>query len=197
MFNKYTFLEIFRLFISFIYTKLFYWNSRLIRLPFDIRYRKNIYLGKSLTTGINCRIEVVKAINDEKVIWFGDNVQINDYVHITGLGSVVIGNGVLIASKVYISDCVHGSYLGDEFDSNPTLLPSERELFSKPVLIKDNVWIGEFVSVLPGVTIGEGTIVGANSVVSKNLPDYVIAVGSPAIPIKKFNFKNQRWEKIF
>jgi lipopolysaccharide O-acetyltransferase len=49
---------------------------------------------------------------------------------------------------------------------------------------------------LPGVTIGRGTIVGANSVVSKNLPDYVIAVGSPARPIKKFNFQTQKWEKI-
>jgi lipopolysaccharide O-acetyltransferase len=66
----------------------------------------------------------------------------------------------------------------------------------KPIIIEDNVWLGEFVSVLPGVTIGKGTIVGANSVVSKDLPKYVIAVGSPAKPVKKFNFSTQRWEKI-
>ncbi|MNE30962.1 putative acetyltransferase [compost metagenome] len=52
------------------------------------------------------------------------------------------------------------------------------------------------VSILPGVTIGRGTIIGANSVVTKDLPPNVIAVGSPAIPIKKYNFINDKWEKI-
>lgn len=120
----------------------------------------------------------------------------NDYVHITAMESVVIGNNVLLASKIYISDCSHGSYLGDEFDSHPDSIPKERDMYSKPVVIEDNVWLGEFVSVLPGVTIGKGTIVGANSVVSKSLPAFVIAVGTPAKPIKKFNFQTERWEII-
>jgi lipopolysaccharide O-acetyltransferase len=110
--------------------------------------------------------------------------------------SVTIGNNVLLASKIYISDCSHGSYCGDENDTHPNTIPKDRSLFAKPVLIEDNVWLGEFVSVLPGVSIGKGTIVGANSVVSKSLPDNVIAVGSPAKPIKKFNFQTSRWEKI-
>jgi lipopolysaccharide O-acetyltransferase len=127
---------------------------------------------------------------------FGKGVQINDYVHITAIESVKIGNRVLIASKVYISDCSHGSYSGDQFDSEPNSIPIERPLFSKPVCIQDNVWIGESVSILPGVTIGEGSIIGANSVVSKSIPENVIAVGSPAKPIKKYNFETKRWEKI-
>ena len=195
MLNKYSIIGFFKLFISLIYTKLFYRNARLIRLPFDIRNRKNISIGDNLTTGINCRLEAY-PIDDKIVLKFGKNVQINDYVHITAMKSVLIGNNVLIASKVYISDCSHGSYAGDENDSNPNSIPSERPLFAKPVFISDNVWLGEFVSVLPGVTIGKGTIVGANSVVSKNLPDYVIAVGIPAKPIKKFNFETQKWQKI-
>jgi lipopolysaccharide O-acetyltransferase len=110
--------------------------------------------------------------------------------------SVIIGNNVLLASKIYISDCSHGCYSGNVNDSNPDTLPVDRPLFSNPIIIEDNVWLGEFVSVLPGVTIGKGTIVGANSVVSKSLPPNVIAVGSPAKPIKKFNFQTSRWEKI-
>ncbi|WP_278020425.1 hypothetical protein [Flavobacterium ginsengisoli] len=125
----------------------------------------------------------------------GKNVQINDFVHITAVENVLIEDNVLIASKVYISDSSHGSYKGDENDSNPNLIPKDRLLVSKPITIKENVWLGEFVSVLPGVTIGKGTIVGANSVVSKSLPEYVIAVGIPAKPIKKFNFQSQKWEK--
>lgn len=100
-----------------------------------------------------------------------------------------------MASKIYISDCTHGSYIGDINDSDPMTLPIERPLSVKSVKIEDNVWLGEFVSVLPGVTIGKGTIVGANSVVSKSLPPYVIAVGSPAKPIKFYNFDTQKWEK--
>ena len=130
------------------------------------------------------------------VLKFGENVQMNDYVHITAAKSVEIGDNVLMASKIYISDCSHGSYLGDSNDSNPLTSPIGRPLSVKPVKIGNNVWLGEFVSVLPGVTIGQGTIVGANSVVSKSLPPNVIAVGSPAKPIKKFNFETNQWERI-
>jgi lipopolysaccharide O-acetyltransferase len=111
--------------------------------------------------------------------------------------SVTIGNNVLLASKIFISDCSHGSYIGNEMDCHPGTIPVDRPLFAKPVIIEDNVWLGEFVTVLAGVTIGKGTIVGANSVVSKSLPANVIAAGTPAKPIKKFNFETSRWEKIY
>lgn len=192
--RSYDLLGLYRLFISLIYTKLYFPSAKIIRLPFDIRNKCNIIIGKNFTAGFGCRLESFSS--NTCSIRIGDNVQINDYVHITGLSSVKIGNGVLMASKIYISDCSHGSYRGDENDSDPCVSPSERILNSKPVIIEDNVWLGEFVSVLPGVRIGKGTIVGANSVVSKSLPDFVIAVGSPAKPIKKYNFQNLRWEKI-
>ena len=172
-------------------------KARLIRFPIDIRNKKNIDLGRNLTTGIGCRIECF-PINDagEVVLKFGENVQMNDYVHITAAKSVEIGDNVLMASKIYISDCSHGSYLGDSNDSSPLTSPIDRPLSVKPVKIENNVWLGEYVSVLPGVTIGQGTIVGANSVVSKSLPPNVIAVGAPAKPIKKFNFETNQWERI-
>jgi acetyltransferase-like isoleucine patch superfamily enzyme len=194
--KRYTILGLRKLLFSYINTKLFYSKSRLIRFPFDVRNKSNIDFGIGLTTGVGCRIEAFPKIKENIVLQFGKNVQINDYVHITAMESVKIGNNVLLASKIYISDCSHGSYCGDENDSSPNTIPATRTLFAKPVLIEDNVWLGEFVSVLPGVTIGKGTIVGANSVVAKSLPANVIAVGSPAKPIKKFNFQTSRWEKI-
>lgn len=172
-------------------------KSRLIRFPIDIRNKKNIDFGNNLTTGVGCRLECFPTEpTDNILLKFGDNVQLNDYVHITAAKSVEIGDNVLMASKIYISDCSHGSYLGDSNDSNPFTSPIARPLSVKPVKIENNVWLGEFVSVLPGVTIGQGTIVGANSVVSKSLPPNVIAVGSPAKPIKKFNFETNQWERI-
>jgi acetyltransferase-like isoleucine patch superfamily enzyme len=195
LFKRYSFLQLINLAFNLIRTKIVFKEARLIRFPIDIRGRKYIVIKKGFTTGIGCRFEAYPA-DENKVLHIGKNVQINDYVHITAMSNVIIGNDVLIASKVYISDCSHGSYSGNKFDSNPNTIPAERKLFSKPVEIKDNAWLGEFVCVLPGVTIGKGTIVGANSVVTKDLPPYVIAVGAPAKPIKKYNFESQRWEKI-
>ncbi|MHA3787229.1 DapH/DapD/GlmU-related protein [Flavobacterium hauense] len=193
--GKYTILGYIHLCISLVRTKLTFRKARIIRFPLDLRGKKYIDVSEGFTTGFGCRLEAY-PLNKEKVLFIGKNVQMNDYVHITAMEKVVIGNNVLMASKIYISDCSHGSYSGNEHDSAPDSIPAERKMHSKPVVIEDNVWLGEFVSVLPGVTIGQGSIVGANSVVSRDLPKNVIAVGSPAKPIKKYNFETKRWEKI-
>ena len=192
--KKYGLSQIFYLSYCKFRTLFIFPNARIIRFPIDIRGKKFIQVSKGFTTGVGCRIEAYPE-TDKKVLFFGENFQMNDYVHITAMQSVKIGNNVLLASKIYISDCSHGTYSGNENDSHPDSIPHDRPLSSKPVVIEDNVWLGEFVSVLPGVTIGKGSIVGANSVVSKSLPPYVIAVGTPAKPIKKFNFETNKWEK--
>ena len=196
MIKQYDFFGGVKMIKNYIFTKLFFPQARIIRFPFDVRGKKYIYWGTQLTTGYGCRIEAYPLNKqDKKVLKFGKDVQLNDYVHITAMRSVIIGNNVLMASKIYISDCTHGSYSLEKSDS-PEIPPMQRDYYCKPVRIEDNVWLGEFVSVLPGVTIGKGAIVGANSVVTKDLPPYVIAVGIPAKPIKKYNFETQTWEKL-
>jgi acetyltransferase-like isoleucine patch superfamily enzyme len=193
--KKYSFGEILKLLFFITYTKVIIPNARIIRYPIDIRGRKNIEFGKKFAAGYHCRIET-HASSKEKVLIIGQNVQINDFVHIAAKQSVVIGNNVLIASKVFISDISHGSYNGDIFDSEPETDPQKRKLVSKPVSIDENVWIGESVSILPGVRIGKASIIGANSVVTKDIPDYCIAAGNPAKVIKRYNFNTGRWEKV-
>lgn len=187
--------EIFYLFYCLLCTKCTIPSARLLRFPIDIRGKNGISFGHRLTTGYGCRLESFSQ-NGCKSLFFGDDVQINDYVHINALESVRIGNNVLIASKVFITDLLHGSYKGDENDSNPDSVAKERPLSSNPVCIQDNVWIGELVSVLPGVTIGRNSIIGANSVVTKSIPENCIAAGNPAKVIKQFNLKTKRWERI-
>ena len=196
MIKQYGCCGLLKLSISFIRSKLFYPKARLIRFPFDIRGKKFINYGKGFTTGRGCRIEAYPLDGKSTSIIIGENVQINDYVHITGIKKVVIGSNVLIAGKVYISDSGHGNYSGSEHDSHPLSIPRERPFFCKEVIIEDYVWIGESVSVLAGVTIGKGSIIGANSVVTKSVPEYTIAAGNPAYLLKKFNFENNKWEKI-
>lgn len=76
----------------------------------------------------------------------------------------------------------------DKAVSDFTLPPAQRKLTSKKVKIGNNTWIGESVMILPGVIIGEGCIIGAGSIVTKNIPEYIIAVGNPACVIKSYGF---------
>lgn len=193
--QKYSFSQFLYLFTCKIRGYFLFPNARIIRFPIDVRGKKYMKVGNNFTTGKGCRIEAY-PLSNEITIHIGDNLQINDYVHITAVQNITIGNNVLIASKVYISDCSHGNYSGSIHDSSPIIPPSDRSLVAKEVIIEDNVWLGEFVSVLPGVKIGQGAIIGANSVVTKDIPSNVIAVGIPAKPIKQFNFTTHKWEKI-
>lgn len=197
MIKKYGVFGFFRLVISFLYTKILFPRTRLIRLPFDIRNKRFIELGNFLTTGVGCRIEAFPLIKDsnEIILKFGNNIEINDYVHIAAGSWISIGNNVLIASKVFISDINHGNYTFENQDS-PLSIPKERNLSTKPVIIEDNVWIGESVCILPGVKIGKGSIIGSLSVVTKNIPEFSIAIGSPAKVVKKYCFLTNKWIKI-
>lgn len=192
-----------RLIINVLISKLFISASaRIVRYPFYVRGNRNIDWGNNLTAGTNLRIDAFTHLQknskkkNKKIIRFGNHVELNDYVHIAGVEKIEIGNKVLIASKVFITDHSHGEYSAAHNQSNPNTPPSERKIISKPVIIKDNVWIGEQTAILPGVIIGEGSIIGALSLVNKNIPPYSIAVGSPARVIKTFNFGTGKWEKI-
>ena len=195
--EKYSIFQIFCLIFYKIKGCLIFKNARLIRFPFRVRGKQYIKIGKGFTTGFNCRLDAfnINNLNEKYLIEIGENVEINDDVHIGAVEKIVIGDNVLIASKVYISDHNHGSYKGEEQDS-PMSMPKKRKIYSSPIKIERNVWIGEFVSILQGVTVGEGSIIGTMSVVTKDIPPYTIVVGSPAKPIKRYNFETKKWEKI-
>ncbi|GGB76788.1 DapH/DapD/GlmU-related protein [Deinococcus soli (ex Cha et al. 2016)] len=153
-------------------------------------------IGQKFKMGRRCRVEIIHSHNGLKYaphLIVGDRVSLNDDVHIACAHEIFIGNDVLMASKIFISDHDHGSYTGDEPDT-PNSAPNDRLLNLKPVIIGDRVWIGEMVSVLPGVKIGAGSIIGAGSVVTKSIPEGCIAVGSPARVVKKYNTSSGLWE---
>ena len=113
----------------------------------------------------------------------GDNVSINYSVHIAAIDKIIIGDGTLLSSKIFITDHFHGDTSRKSLETPP----SKRLLFSKgPVIIGKNVWIGENVAIMPGVTIGNNSVIGANSVVTNNIPSFSVAVGSPAKVIKEY-----------
>ena len=108
-------------------------------------------------------------------IFAGDNLYINFDCTILDCNEVHIGNNVLLAPKVQIYTGYH--------PIDPNLRLSGKEL-AAPVNIGDNVWLGGGVIVCPGVTIGSNTTIGAGSVVTKDIPNNVVAVGNPCRVIK-------------
>lgn len=117
-------------------------------------------------------------------IIIGNNVCFNTDIHIGCIDRVEIGDNCLFGSRIYITDHDHGS----TSPSDILLPPIERKLYSKgPVIIEKNVYVGEGVSILSGVTIGENSIIATNAVVTKNVPKNSIVAGIPARVIKVLN----------
>lgn len=146
-----------------------------------------VKVGSNIKIGRRCVIEcwdhyrggTTFDFSPELVI--GDGSAIGDESHISCARKMVIGNHVLMGRKIFITDNNHGSSIRQELDMAPDMRP----LSSKgEVIIEDNVWIGEKVSIMPGVTIGKGAIVAANAVVTKDVPAYSIVGGVPAKVIK-------------
>lgn len=176
---------------SLIMTKLTMKQARFIRRPIYIRGRKSVTGCIGLTTGRFCRFD----LNGKKqTLLIGKNCEMGDMTHIVAHQRVEIGDNTLIASKCFISDTNHGVYKGDNQDS-PETPPNKRKLVSKPVKIGNNVWIGENVVILAGSEIGDGCIIGANSVVSGKIEDNTIAAGAPCKSIKKWN--GTEWKKTY
>ena len=106
-----------------------------------------------------------------EMVTIGKNVFVNSNALMMSRGGITIEDDVMIAANV--------SLLTNNHD------PYEREiLLCKPIVIKQGAWIGAGATILPGVTVGKYAIIGAASVVTHDVPDYEVVVGSPAKVIK-------------
>lgn len=165
--------QIIYLIISLIVTKITFPAAQLIRLPFFFRVYGELVIEKGLTVGRSLRVDV----HPGGQLKIGSHVQINDNCQIACAGNIHIGDHVLIASKVFITDHDHDF----QYDGKPLEWP----LNVDSVYIERGCWLGNGVHVLKGVTLGEGSIVGAGSVVTRSFPKNSIVAGVPAKLIAK------------
>ncbi|MBK6850095.1 MAG: acetyltransferase [Burkholderiales bacterium] len=193
--KRYGLFGLIRLLIDVLATRIFFPGARIVRRPFYIRGRRHIKIGRRFTSGVALRIDAF-PIHNGVVIKIGSDVQVNDYVHIASVGSVVIGSNTLIASKVFISDHHHGDYRDIDENSTPEVPPALRPLIIRPVTIGERVWIGESACILPGVNVGDGAVIGAGAVVSRNIPANSIAVGNPAVVVRRFDESSKQWLSV-
>ena len=175
-----------------------------ISLPRQIINPERIFIGNNVWLGPGCLLIAIMryptaplkhpemnhpAQNFDPVIRIGNRVSATSNLQIAAMKEIIIEDDVMFASNINITDGLHG------YD-NP-YEPYKYQKISKiaPIHIKKGCWIGQNVVILPGVTIGEYSIIGANSVVTKSIPPRSIAVGAPAKIIKQWN-DTQQWISV-
>lgn len=154
-----------------MFTRLFYWYCGLTS---DIR---------GLISGLNgtkrhLRLNKNCVFTAKKNVFVGSGVLINSGCYFEAKAPITIGNGVLIGYEATIVTTNH-------LYSDPTRLIKDQGLVSHPVTIQDDVWIGTKAIILPGVTVGTGSVIAAGAVVTKNVAPYTVVGGVPAKFIKK------------
>ena len=167
-----------------------YWSYRLGELGRGSRFESQIIwhkpegiaIGSNVIIKRRCRLE---AINIGKMpgaipLRIGDNTSFQQGCQVTAAQRVTIGNDVLIGANVLITD-------NDHVYDHPTQPASAiRELKTAPVTIEDGCWLGFACVILKGVTIGKRSVIGANAVVTRDIPPYTVAAGIPARVINRF-----------
>ena len=173
-----------------------------IRVYFNLRQRGSrvpFFFRGNPTQFLQGEIEIGSGVFIDRDAWFsvspgarltiGDNVHINRGFVVSCAGHVSIGRNVVMADRVFVADTNHGY----EDVSTPIL----RQPMSPPrrVVIEDDCWLGINVCVLSGVTIGRHSVIGANSVVTHDVPSFAVACGNPAAVVKLYDSTSKQWTR--
>lgn len=179
-------------FVYFLYYRCIFRNFGLhsvVRSPLRVDGAKNISVGNRCSIQYKTWLAAMPLTGYNVKLVIEDGCSIGNFNHIYATRSIILHKNVLTADKVYISDNLHGYE-----DINIPIL-------QQPIVQKNNVeigegsWLGENVCVI-GANIGKHCIIGANSVVTKDIPDYSVAVGEPAKVIKQYDFEQKKWIRI-
>ncbi len=153
--------------------------------PFGLKRRKKILQKMFGKIGANPYIEPPFHANfGGKNVFIGDNFYSNFNLTLVDDARITIGNNVMIGPNVTIITPVHPLEVKDRL--------SECNQRNIPVTIGDNVWIASNVTIFPGVKIGNNVVIGANSLVTKDIPDNALAIGSPAVVTKMINNEDKK-----
>lgn len=146
----------------------------------------NLILGRKVRFGNFTRVNFY----DKGSLKIGNDCYIGQRNSFLVGADIIIGDKVLMASDICITSENHGDNPIDKKGYGGQALKLN------PVFIEEGCWIGEKVTILPGVKIGKKSIIGAGSVVTKDIPSYCIAVGNPAIVIKRYDFNQNVWISV-
>lgn len=171
----------------------FYRQGSSLGRPSVLRNPQYLKIGRGVSIKQGYRIECYESFANVKLnplFVLGDGVIIGPGFTGFVADKVEIKADTIIAGNVTIISENHG------IDPESDIPYHAQPLTTGPVEIGKGCWIGQNVSVLPNVTIGDKCIIGCNSVVTKNIPSFSIAVGAPAEVIKQYDFKQHKWIKV-
>ncbi|HEY8647058.1 MAG TPA: acyltransferase [Gaiellaceae bacterium] len=154
-----------------------------VQLPVRLSGESHVSIGTDVFIGAGSWIQVIAGQSPpgvEPEITIGDGTSIAGFCVLSAVRSIRIGRKVLMARNVYIADHVHA------FSDPAAAVLDQGVRDVRPVTIGDGAWLGQNVFVAPGVSIGRGAVVGANSVVLSDVPDHSVAVGVPARVVRTF-----------
>lgn len=163
-------------------------NSRII-FPLMIENSKYMEIGEFVRIQNKAGLIALKIDDHIPRLIIDDYTRIEHFFHIVCVRDIHIGKNVLIAPNVFISDNIHGY-------EDPTLpVRNQPMVFKRSVFIGDDSFIGRNASII-GARIGKHCVIGSNSVVTSDIPDYCIAAGIPAKIIKRYDFDKNVWQKV-
>ncbi len=180
---------------NLLYFLIYFSKFKKLNIRAIVYFTNRVQGKKYITIGRNSVIQrggwllALKIDTYEPILSIGDNCAIGDYCHVTAVRKVILEENILIANNVYISDNFHG------FDDINIAIKDQPIKFKKEVVLQAGCWIGENVCII-GASIGKNSVIGANSVVTNDIDDYCIAVGSPARVIKKYDLVNKKWVSV-
>jgi acetyltransferase-like isoleucine patch superfamily enzyme len=180
-----------KIWYALYYKKIFNRTGNKVSLfePLRVDGAQFIVLGDRVSIQSNTWLYADNPLGAGTVLEIGDGSVLGYNNHITAIQNVKIGNNVLTANNVYISDNLHS------FESIEMPIMHQKVFFKGETTIGDGSWLGENVCIV-GVKVGKNCVIGANSVVTKDVPDYSVAVGSPAKVIRQFCPNEKIWKSI-
>ena len=147
-------------------------------------------IGDGVDIGRRARIETHQTERGQGQFTIGPGTHIGNDFHGGAALRVLIGRNCMFASGCTILD--HDHDFSDPFDAHQ----AREGVVAAATVIEDSVFLGERVVVLKGVRIGNGCVVGANSVVTQDLPPLTMAAGAPARPVRRYDERTGRWERL-
>ncbi|MFX1702575.1 acyltransferase [Chitinophaga sp. CC14] len=161
----------------------------IIGKPLKIDGGNNIIIGESVYVAKGTWLAALPLTGEKEcVLEIGDGSNIGHFNHIYATKKIVLERNVLTADKVYISDNLH------DYENIHLPVMKQRIRQIGEVIIGEGSWLGENVCIL-GAKIGKNCVIGANAVVTKDIPDFSIVVGAPAYIIKRYCFETNSWRK--
>ena len=160
-------------------------GARIVR-PLRLVGARHLFMDNGATLQVGAYFAALPDTGYTPEMRIGAGTMIGNHAHIICTRRITIGVNVLVADRFYVADNAHEH----RNPAEPVIAQGLRQLAD--VSIGDGAWIGENVCII-GASVGQNSVIGANSVVTRSIADFTVAVGAPAIPIRRYCFQSKHW----